>query len=114
MMRVSNPQAMLWYLKEANEQMWSIRTLDRNIGSQYYERMLLTQHRDLVQKEMLEKTADWQTDKLEFIKNPVVAEFLGFSQNTDFTESDEEELRREIERQKEIYRLQQYESGKNS
>jgi predicted nuclease of restriction endonuclease-like (RecB) superfamily len=113
-MRVSNPQAMLWYLKEANEQMWSIRTLDRNIGSQYYERMLLTQHRDLVQKEMLEKTADWQTDKLEFIKNPVVAEFLGFSQNTDFTESDEEELRREIERQKEIYRLQQYESGKNS
>ena len=27
-------------------------------------------------------------DKLEFIKNPVVAEFLGFSQNTDFTESD--------------------------
>ncbi len=27
-------------------------------------------------------------DKLEFIKNPVVAEFLGLSQNTDFTESE--------------------------
>jgi predicted nuclease of restriction endonuclease-like (RecB) superfamily len=87
-MRIANPQAMLWYLKEANEQMWSIRTLDRNIGSQYYERMLLTQHQDLVQKEMLEKTAEWQTDNLEFIRNPVIAEFLGFSQNTDFTESD--------------------------
>ena len=32
---------------------------------------------------------DWyENDKLEFIKNPVVAEFLGFAQNTDFTESD--------------------------
>jgi predicted nuclease of restriction endonuclease-like (RecB) superfamily len=87
-MRVDNPQAMLWYLKEADEQMWSVRTLDRNIGSQYYDRMLLSQHKDLVQNEMLEKTANLQTDKLEFIKNPVVAEFLGFSQNSDFTESD--------------------------
>ena len=29
-----------------------------------------------------------QNEKLEFIKNPVIAEFLGFSQDTDFTESD--------------------------
>jgi hypothetical protein len=28
-----------------------------------------------------------QTDKLEFIKNPVVAEFLGLTNNSDFTES---------------------------
>ncbi|MDR0830703.1 MAG: PDDEXK nuclease domain-containing protein [Prevotellaceae bacterium] len=87
-MRVDNPQTRLWYLKEADEQMWSVRTLDRNIGSQYYERMLLTQHQDLVKNEMLEKTADLQIDKLEFIKNPVIAEFLGFSQNANFTESD--------------------------
>lgn len=33
-------------------------------------------------------TASYQNDKLEFIKNPVVAEFLGISQNTDFSESD--------------------------
>lgn len=25
-----------WYLKEASEQMWSVKTLERNIGSQYY------------------------------------------------------------------------------
>jgi predicted nuclease of restriction endonuclease-like (RecB) superfamily len=87
-MRVDNEAARLWYLKEAAEQTWSVRTLDRNIGSQYYERMLLSQHKDLVEKEMLEKTADTQTDKLEFIKNPVVAEFLGFKANTDFTEND--------------------------
>lgn len=41
--------------------------------------------RDWYEKEAAEQT---QNDKLEFIKNPVVAEFLGFAQNTDFTESD--------------------------
>ena len=41
--------------------------------------------RDWYAKEAAEQ---YQNDKLEVIKNPVVAEFLGFSQNTDFTESD--------------------------
>lgn len=50
--------------------------------------MLKTQKKELVESEMRELTAPYQSDKLEFIKNPVVAEFLGFSQNTDFTESD--------------------------
>lgn len=36
---------------------------------------------------MLEKTADFQNEKLEFVKNPVIAEFLGLSSNTDFTET---------------------------
>lgn len=50
--------------------------------------MLETQKKELVESEMKELTAPYQNDKLEFIKNPVVAEFLGFAQNTDFTESD--------------------------
>ena len=62
--------------------------MQRNISSQYYYRMLKTQKKELVESEMKELTAPYQNDKLEFIKNPVVAEFLGFSQNTDFTESD--------------------------
>ena len=62
--------------------------MQRNISSQYYYRMLGTQKKELVESEMKELTASYQNDKLEFIKNPVVAEFLGFSQNTDFTESD--------------------------
>ena len=32
-----------WYEKEAAEQTWSVRTLQRNILSQYYYRMLKTQ-----------------------------------------------------------------------
>lgn len=50
--------------------------------------MLKTQKKELVENEMKELTASYQNDKLEFIKNPVVAEFLGFSQDTNFTESD--------------------------
>lgn len=88
LMQVSNEPARIWYLKEASEQMWSYRTLDRNIGSQYYERLLLSQHKEKVETEMKSLTRPFEQDKLEFIKNPTVAEFIGLSPNSDFTESD--------------------------
>ena len=88
LLQVKDKAARDWYEKEVLEQTWSVRTLQRNISSQYYYRMLKTQKKQLVENEMKELTATYQNDKLEFIKNPVVAEFLGFSGNTDFTESD--------------------------
>lgn len=87
-MQVTNPEARLWYLKEAAEQMWSYRTLNRNIGSQYYERLLLSQNKPAVVAEMQKKTEAFQRDKLEFIKNPTVAEFIGLSPNSEYTESE--------------------------
>ena len=47
----------------------------------------MSQHKEVVKQEMLEITSPLQ-DRLEFIKNPVIAEFLGMSQNTDFTETE--------------------------
>ncbi len=88
LLQVHDNQARAWYEKEAAEQKWSVRTLQRNISSQYYYRMLQSQKQESVENEMKELTAEFQNDKLEFIKNPVIAEFLGLSQNTDFTESD--------------------------
>jgi len=88
LLQVNDKKARVWYEKEAVEQTWSVRTLQRNISSQYYYRMLQTQKRDIVKSEMNELTAEYQSDKLEFIKNPVIAEFLGLASNTDFTESD--------------------------
>lgn len=88
LIQVSNPEARVWYLKEASEQMWSYRTLNRNIGSQYYERLLLSHKKEKVKKEMESLTLSYQQDKLEFIKNPTVAEFIGLSTNSDFTEND--------------------------
>ena len=92
LLQVNDKDARDWYEKEALEQTWSVATLQRNISSQYYYRMLQTQRQDLVENEMKELTAGYQNDKYEFIKSPVIAEFLGFAQNTDFTESDLEKL----------------------
>ncbi len=65
-------------MEESGSQSWGVRTLQRNISSQYYERTLLSKNKEAVKNEMVRVTAPLQ-DKLEFIKNPVVAEFLGVS-----------------------------------
>jgi len=88
LIRVENADARNWYAKEAAREVWSSRTLHRNIASQYYFRMLQSQSKEKVTEEMHKLTAPYQQDKLEFIKNPVVAEFLGLSTNIDYTESE--------------------------
>lgn len=87
LMRVRNEDARNWYMQEAAKQMWSYRTLDRNISTLYYRRMLSSQAKEVVEKEMKDKTADFQQDKLEFIKNPSVLEFLGLPANKGYTET---------------------------
>ncbi|MBQ4548879.1 MAG: DUF1016 family protein [Bacteroidales bacterium] len=82
----SDAGARIWYENEAANEMWSTRTLQRNISSQYYHRLLKSQNQDVVREEMKQKTSLMQ-DKLEFIKNPVIAEFLGFKNNPDYTEN---------------------------
>ncbi len=86
----SNKEARDWYEQEAAREMWGTRTLQRNVSSQYYHRLLQSQNKDAVRGEMKQLTAPLQ-DKLEYIKNPVVAEFLGFKNRTDYTESDLEQ-----------------------
>jgi putative cytoplasmic protein len=87
LLSVTDAKARDWYLAEASSENWSVRTLGRNIGSQYYYRLLQSQRKESVIREMQQNTADYRKDKHEFIKNPVVAEFLGLSSNIDFTES---------------------------
>lgn len=87
-LRVDDENARIWYLKEASEQGWSSRTLDRNIGTQYYYRLLQSPKKEKVIAEMKEKTATYQANKFELLKNPVVAEFLGFRTEDSFAESE--------------------------
>ncbi len=84
---VHDDEARRWYAHEAYTETWSVRTLRRNIASQYYYRLLQSQDKKAVADEMHSLTATTQGDKLEFVKNPMVVEFLGLSPNTDFTES---------------------------
>lgn len=87
-----NKEAREWYEQEALLQNWSTRTLQRNISSQYYYRILASQRKDLVEKEMLELTAPLQnSDPTEFIKNPVIGEFLGFTVDSAYRESELEQ-----------------------
>ena len=92
LLKVSDAEARNWYIHEASKEMWSVRTLHRNISSQYYFRLLQSQAKDVVVDEMKRITAPMQGDKLEFIKNPVVAEFLGLSQNSKFSETELESV----------------------
>lgn len=68
--------------------MWSYATLNRNISTQYYERLLLSQNKAPVEQEMKALTKEFDNDKLEFVKNPFVAEFLGMSPTKAFVESE--------------------------
>jgi len=90
LLQVSDDNARLWYENESAKQTWSVRTLQRNISSQYYYRLLQSPSKEKVEAEMKSLTAPLQ-DKLEYMKNPVVAEFLGYHNNTDYSESDLEQ-----------------------
>lgn len=90
LLQVSDSNARAWYEKEAYEQTWSVRTLQRNINTQYYDRMLLSHENEAVENEMKQLTSEYQ-GKLEFIRNPVIAEFLGMQEDTSYLESDLEQ-----------------------
>lgn len=87
LIRVEDKKAREWYTKEAFEQGWSFRTLNRNINTLYYERLLMSTKKQPVVDEMQDKTKAYQQDKLEYIKSPVVLEFLGLPEDTSLAES---------------------------
>ena len=80
LLQVLDKEAREWYEKEALSQTWSARTLQRNISSQYYYRLLKSQVKEPVIEEMKKVNKNkYLMNKLEFVKNPVIAEFLGYS-----------------------------------
>ena len=90
LIQVEDSEARKWYENEALRETWSVKTLQRNISSQYYYRILKTQDKTAVEAEMKELTSEYQA-KLEFIKNPIIDEFLGMREDTSFLESDLEQ-----------------------
>ena len=87
LIRIEDKKAREWYAKEAFEQGWSFRTLNRNINTLYYERLLMSKKKQPVVNEMQDKTKAYQQDKLEYIKSPVVLEFLGLPEDISLAES---------------------------
>ncbi|MBF1379019.1 MAG: DUF1016 domain-containing protein [Porphyromonas sp.] len=90
LLRVEDYQARSWYMYEASREMWSVRTLNRNIGSQAYYRHIQVPFPEDTLKE-LECSHDRESLALEpssLIKNPVIAEFLQLNSSFDYKELD--------------------------
>ena len=92
-MRVDNPDARTYYIREAAEQCWSSRQLERNISSHWFERLLATSGQENTPALKPSLTG-------EFLKDPYVLEFLGLPERKNEHES---ELEQAI-----VNRLQQF------
>ena len=87
-MRVDSPPARDYYMNEAAEQNWSSRLLERNINTQYYERLLTTSDK----RAALAAQATFEKNQpSDFIKDPYVLEFLGIPESPTLLEKDIEQ-----------------------
>ncbi len=91
LLSVTDPTARQWYLVQASKDMWSTTTLDRNISSQYYERRL-SEQRANPKADLTEAVAPYNdTDPMEYIKNPTIAEFMGIRRDSQLNENELEQ-----------------------
>ena len=77
LLRVESEQSRQWYMNEAAGQGWSTRSLDRQIGTLYYERLLASTDRVAVEQEAQTNLTALQRNPREFVRDPVMLEFLG-------------------------------------
>ena len=94
LLRVTSPVARDWYANEAAQQGWSVRALDRQIVTLFYERLLGTQEKGKagVQAEAAQNIAiEAASDPRDFIRDPYVLEFLGAQPTADLYEQDLEQ-----------------------
>jgi predicted nuclease of restriction endonuclease-like (RecB) superfamily len=84
LLKVENEQGRAFYLQEAIDCNWSTRTLDRQIGNLYYQRMIMSKDKDYVKEEAEEKKV--MLEPRDIIKDPYVLDFLDLKDNTNFRE----------------------------
>ena len=87
-LKLEDEKARDWYINECEVSNWSVRALERQINSHYFERILLSQDKQSVSDEVKEKTKELVYSAKEFVKDPYVLEFLNLSQNERLYESD--------------------------
>jgi len=85
LMREDSPEARSFYEIEAQKQQWSVRQLQRQIGSSLYERLALSRNKDEIMRlaregQTIEKPSD-------IIKDPLVLDFMGLKPDASYTET---------------------------
>ncbi len=88
LLRIENSNAREWYAEESAKANWSVRALERQIGTFYYERIISSKEKQPVIAEATNNTKDLQLTPKDIIKDPYVLEFLDLKQNNAFYESD--------------------------
>lgn len=91
LLKVQNQEVRLWYLNECVHENWSVRQLDRQINTLFYERMLASRNKETVSKE-IQKSAPDTLQPREIIRDPYILDFLGIPQGEHFLESNLEEM----------------------
>ena len=74
-MRLDNQAEREYYIREAVEQNWTSRVLERNIKTGYYRRLLSSQSTEIT----VERSAKY--NPADFIKDPYIAEFLNITED---------------------------------
>jgi len=87
--RVKSNEARSFYETEALHSGWSVRQLDRQISTQFYERTLLSKNKSAMLKKGEKPIAGDFVSPEEEIKDPFVLEFLGLKD--EYSESELEE-----------------------
>lgn len=90
LIRVEDEQAREWYMREAEEQNWSARALERQITVLYYERLLSSKDKSAVEQEAQAKTIPLQENTKDYLRDPYILDFLSLSSQK-FLESDLEQ-----------------------
>lgn len=90
-LKVKDEKARQFYIDECCSQNWSVRQLERQINTLYYDRLLASRDKEAVRSEIASSTQTKITPK-EIIRDPYVLEFLGIPQGEHFLESDLEEM----------------------
>lgn len=77
LLRVDSEHACHWYMNESAIQNWSSRALERQINTLYYERLLTSRDRPAVEHEAATHIQNMKAHPRDFIRDPVILEFLG-------------------------------------
>jgi len=91
LIRIENETSRNWYMNEAAEQNWSVRALQRQINTLYYERLLSSREKQPVVKEAKEKTTALNLSPENILKDPYILEFLELQDKSSFHESELEQ-----------------------
>lgn len=89
LMRISDDNRREWYTQECAKSGWSVRQLERQINTMFYERLLSSKEKDAVAAEI--QTTEPKPEYEKIIRDPYVLEFLDLPENPHFYEKDLEQ-----------------------